>query len=254
MKAHFNTKRHGLGLLLLLLLVIAPMTLLVSHIELLSHVSDLQGFSMTLLTHSAGSSGFLVTLAVLCSLSLLCRMTPKARVALMAQLGLILVIGFVAKTGLKHLTESPRPYTELLTHQLLIPNPSHFYKLNEAQQVNAIERISNHVSEWRTLHWQGETDYSFPSGHTIFVAICLAFFGGLFVEHKRYALAAVLFVWGVGVAYSRLWLGMHRPADLIGSVLFVSVVYALAPNFYPLVSQLWQRLKLDSYFPSKPVH
>ncbi|WP_410965525.1 phosphatase PAP2 family protein, partial [Salmonella sp. ZJHZ19_0069] len=77
----------------------------------------------------------------------------------------------------------------------------------------------------------GEKDYSFPSGHTIFVSICLAFFGGLFLQNKCYISALSLWMWGMSVAYSRLWLGMHRPEDLIGSVLFVAIVFTLLPTF-----------------------
>ncbi|GAK24028.1 phosphatidylglycerophosphatase B [Vibrio sp. JCM 19052] len=35
----------------------------------------------------------------------------------------------------------------------------------------------------------------------------------------------------MGVAYSRLWLGMHRIEDLIGSVVFVAIVFTLLPAF-----------------------
>jgi len=59
----------------------------------------------------------------------------------------------------------------------------------------------------------------------------LSFFGGIFIDNKRYALAAMLGVWAVAVAYSRLWLGMHRPIDLVGSIAFVAMVYALVPRF-----------------------
>ncbi len=149
----------------------------------------------------------------------------------LSMLGLLLVIGFASKTGLKLMTESPRPYTELLAAEQLIEHPEAFYQLETAQQANVIGQISEKVSEWRTRHWQGEKDYSFPSGHTIFVSICLAFFGGLFLQNKCYFSAATLWVWAMGVAYSRLWLGMHRIEDLIGSVVFVAIVFSLLPVF-----------------------
>lgn len=226
------------------LLLVAPMSMFVSHIDLLSDVCEITGLSFTLITDSAGSKGFLVTLALLLAIS--CKMIGFNRNLLskLVQLGVILVIGFAAKTGLKHVTESPRPYTELLSHQLLIPNPEHFYKLGMKQKDEVIAQVSEHVSEWRTRHWQGEKDYSFPSGHTIFAAICLAFFGGLFVQHRRYGLAAMLVCWAFAVAYSRLWLGMHRPIDLVGSIAFVAIVYALMPSFERLGDELITRLNL----------
>lgn len=81
-------------------------------------------------------------------------------------LGLLLVIGFASKTGLKLMTESPRPYTELLAAEQLIEHPEAFYQLETEQQASVIGEISEKVSEWRTRHWQGEK--TIPSiGHTI---------------------------------------------------------------------------------------
>lgn len=218
-------------MLALFVLGIIPMSLFGSYHNLTSQVPESLGITFTLLTDSAGSKGFLITLTLL--LLSLFRFKPS-RIEWMqklSMLGLILVIGFASKTGLKLMTESPRPYTELLAAEQLIEHPDAFYQLDTKQQANVINQISEHVSDWRTRHWQGEKDYSFPSGHTIFVSICLAFFGGLFLQNKCYISALSLWMWGMSVAYSRLWLGMHRPEDLIGSVLFVAIVFTLLPTF-----------------------
>ncbi|HGY9567411.1 TPA: phosphatase PAP2 family protein [Vibrio harveyi] len=226
-----KTKKYGLMMLALFILGIIPLSLFASFHDLTSHVSDGTGILFTLLTDSAGSKGFLITLTLLV-LSLY-RFKPSRTdwMQKLSMLGLLLVIGFASKTGLKLMTESPRPYTELLAAEQLIEHPEAFYQLETAQQANVIGQISEKVSEWRTRHWQGEKDYSFPSGHTIFVSICLAFFGGLFLQNTCYFSAATLWVWALGVAYSRLWLGMHRIEDLIGSVVFVAVVFTLLPTF-----------------------
>ncbi|HCH2611552.1 TPA: phosphatase PAP2 family protein [Vibrio parahaemolyticus] len=226
-----KTKKYGLMMLALFVLGIIPMSLFGSYHDLTSQVSESLGITFTLLTDSAGSKGFLITLTLL--LLSLFRFKPS-RIEWMqklSMLGLLLVIGFASKTGLKLMTESPRPYTELLAAEQLIETPETFYQLDTKQQANIINQISEHVSDWRTRHWQGEKDYSFPSGHTIFVSICLAFFGGLFLQNKCYISALSLWMWGMSVAYSRLWLGMHRPEDLIGSVLFVAIVFTLLPTF-----------------------
>lgn len=218
-------------MLALFVLGIIPMSLFGSYHDLTSQVPESLGITFTLLTDSAGSKGFLITLTLL--LLSLFRFKPS-RIEWMqklSMLGLLLVIGFASKTGLKLMTESPRPYTELLAAEQLIETPKTFYQLDTKQQANVINQISEQVSDWRTRHWQGEKDYSFPSGHTIFVSICLAFFGGLFLQNKCYISALSLWMWGMSVAYSRLWLGMHRPEDLIGSVLFVAIVFTLLPTF-----------------------
>ncbi|ELA7354745.1 phosphatase PAP2 family protein [Vibrio alginolyticus] len=226
-----KTKKYGLIMLALFVLGIIPMSLFGSYHNLTSQVPESLGITFTLLTDSAGSKGFLITLTLL--LLSLFRFKPSRIewIQKLSMLGLLLVIGFASKTGLKLMTESPRPYTELLAAEQLIEHPDAFYQLDTKQQANVINQISEHVSDWRTRHWQGEKDYSFPSGHTIFVSICLAFFGGLFLQNKCYISALSLWMWGMSVAYSRLWLGMHRPEDLIGSVLFVAIVFTLLPTF-----------------------
>ncbi|MBE4474124.1 phosphatase PAP2 family protein [Vibrio parahaemolyticus] len=226
-----KTKKHGLMMLALFVLGIIPMSLFGSYHDLTSQVPESLGITFTLLTDSAGSKGFLITLTLL--LLSLFRFKPSRTewMQKLSMLGLLLVIGFASKTGLKLMTESPRPYTELLAAEQLIETPETFYQLDTKQQANVINQISEQVSDWRTRHWQGEKDYSFPSGHTIFVSICLAFFGGLFLQNKCYISALSLWMWGMSVAYSRLWLGMHRPEDLIGSVLFVAIVFTLLPTF-----------------------
>ncbi len=218
-------------MLALFVLGIIPMSLFGSYHNLTSQVPESLGITFTLLTDSAGSKGFLITLTLL--LLSLFRFKPSRIewIQKLSMLGLLLVIGFASKTGLKLMTESPRPYTELLAAEQLIETPETFYQLDTKQQANVINQISEQVSDWRTRHWQGEKDYSFPSGHTIFVSICLAFFGGLFLQNKCYISALSLWMWGMSVAYSRLWLGMHRPEDLIGSVLFVAIVFTLLPTF-----------------------
>ncbi len=218
-------------MLALFVLGIIPMSLFGSYHNLTSQVPESLGITFTLLTDSAGSKGFLITLTLL--LLSLFRFKPSRIewIQKLSMLGLLLVIGFASKTGLKLMTESPRPYTELLAAEQLIEHPDAFYQLDTKQQANVINQISEHVSDWRTRHWQGEKDYSFPSGHTIFVSICLAFFGGLFLQNKCYISALSLWMWGMSVSYSRLWLGMHRPEDLIGSVLFVAIVFTLLPTF-----------------------
>ncbi|MGR5259221.1 phosphatase PAP2 family protein [Vibrio astriarenae] len=206
-------------------------------VELTASVGEMSGLLITLLTDSAGHKGFLITLAVLGVAMLRLPLSREAVLAKGLQLAVILLIGFASKTALKELTESPRPYTEYLAQAELIDSAENFYHLSAPQRDELIENASHYVSTWRTLHWQGEKDYSFPSGHTIFVAICVAFFGGLFLQHRHWASLAILMTWAGGVCYSRLWIGMHRPEDLFASTAFVAVVYIVTPSF-PKIARL----------------
>ena len=75
-------------------------------------------------------------------------------------------------------------------------------------------------------------------GHTLFAAICLAFFGAIFWEQRKFGWCIVLGCWASSVAFSRLWLGMHHPADLMGSIILVALFIILhsSPNHFLIES------------------
>lgn len=238
MKNFANNNSKGLTLLTIYFLVVLMLSSLVGKVDLQSNVSESVGLIINLITHSAGHEGFWITLPVLIFLS--CKQLVSRQIfwVKMLRLLLILVIGFAAKSGLKALTESPRPYTELLSYELLIPNPAHFYKLSQSQQDFTIDELSKSVSDWRTKNWKGERDYSFPSGHTLFAAICLAFFGAIFWEQRRFGWCIILGCWASSVAFSRLWLGMHHPIDLLGSIVCVAIIYFFTSKSEPILERL----------------
>lgn len=229
MTSLFSNKSKGLLLLVLSLYSLVPFLIFGSHFNLGSAVLPFYGAVMTFVTYSAGNQGFLITLAALSLLVLTLKFSKAKLVSLCLQLGVLLVLSFAAKTFLKSSTESPRPYTEYLVTQEVVDMPELFYELPLEEKNIAIESVEDKVSEWRTRHWLGETDYSFPSGHMIFVGVCLAFFGGLFLEAKRFYLVGGMLAWAGGVAYSRVWLGMHRPEDLAASIAFAGLIYLLVP-------------------------
>jgi len=229
MTSLFSNKSKGLLLLVLSLYSLVPFLNFGSHFDLGSAVLPFYGAVMTFVTYSAGNQGFLITLAVLSLLVLTLKFSKAKLVSLCLQLGVLLVLSFAAKTFLKSSTESPRPYTEYLVIQEVVDMPELFYELPLEEKNVAIKSVEDKVSEWRTRHWLGETDYSFPSGHMIFVGVCLAFFGGLFLEAKRFYLVGGMLAWAGGVAYSRVWIGMHRPEDLAASIAFAGLTYLLVP-------------------------
>lgn len=227
--SYLSTKRHGFIILSIMALGISLISLISGPFDLLSTPSDFTGSLLTYLTYSAGSQGFLITLAVLLLGLLLGSTDKKQFIKVGIGFGVLLVLCFAGKTGLKHFTQSPRPYTEALVQLKLIDTPEQFYSYAESTQDTLVQTAAEYVSHYRIGHWLHETDYSFPSGHTVFVAACLVFFGGLALSQKRYAVTGILLVWALGVAYSRLWLGMHRPEDLFGSMAFVALLYLLVP-------------------------
>ncbi|MGN6603344.1 MAG: phosphatase PAP2 family protein, partial [Ginsengibacter sp.] len=66
---------------------------------------------------------------------------------------------------------------------------------------------------------------SFPSGHTgdamiVAISMCLLF-------ARQTWLLAIIWIWAVAVAYSRMALGVHYPGDILGSVV-ISLIVAFA--------------------------
>ena len=57
----------------------------------------------------------------------------------------------------------------------------------------------------------GATGYSFPSGHTVNASV---YSGSLFLQTKKTALRTLYVVLAAVVAFSRLYLGVHTPADV----------------------------------------
>ncbi|WP_318438225.1 phosphatase PAP2 family protein [Photobacterium leiognathi] len=194
-------------------------------------ISDAAGLSFTLLTDTAGKPFFLITTTLLCLLPVFFRLPKKQIIKLWIQFAILLVLSFGAKTFLKHETAIPRPYTYELQRLNLIPSPQDFYQLDKVEKDNVVKKASAYISTWRIRHWEGETNYSFPSGHTIFAAICILFWGGFLLHTRHYILAGGLIAWAVGVGISRLWLGMHFPTDVMGSILSAAVLYLFIPEW-----------------------
>ncbi|MDN3681985.1 phosphatase PAP2 family protein [Vibrio tapetis subsp. quintayensis] len=226
----FLPKRFEFIAIAILTALIGLMVLVVPTPDLTSVLSDSTGSMLDILTMSAGQEGFLYTTALLCLLPLLFRLPLPKLFEVYAKFGALLVLSFVLKTGMKHITEVPRPYTLQLSQSELVVSPEDFYAHNAAERESIIEEAKDTFSPWRLKHWEGETNYSMPSGHTIFVAICVMFWGGFLLAQRQKTLFTLLIVWGVGVGFSRLWLGMHWPLDVMVSLVCAASLNFLVPN------------------------
>ncbi|EKO3985648.1 phosphatase PAP2 family protein [Vibrio fluvialis] len=244
LKQRLHDQKSGLTLLVLFVLILAPISAACMRLDFLQPTNEKLAQALSLLTNSAGKEGVVFTLILLLlwtGWGVRASKTEWLNKAI--QLGVLLVLAMGLKTGIKALTESPRPYTEAMTQALVLPSAEHFYKLDTEQKLAVMNEIAARVSPTRLANWKKEMDYSFLSGHTVFATLCLVFFGGILLEQQRRISAAVLLMWSCSIGFSRLWLGMHRPADLLGAALLVGLLYILVPRRYAFSTKLLSRVQ-----------
>ncbi|HEY4699609.1 MAG TPA: phosphatase PAP2 family protein [Nitrososphaerales archaeon] len=82
-----------------------------------------------------------------------------------------------------------------------------------------IQRPRPSISELKLLI-PSESDYSFPSGHTMIVTSCSAVVIGLFRDSLRRKIISIGLVTEAAlVSFSRIYVGVHYPLDVLGGVL-----------------------------------
>lgn len=149
-------------------------------------------------------------------------------------------IGQGIKSGLKNTFQESRPYVTWLQQAGYITEQD-FYGLSREQRSQFISEQDfsvHNIKSWQQLHWSKETGYSFPSGHSIFVAQWLLLYL-LLLWHRRFYMPVIIIgIWALGIEASRLALGMHWPADVILSCLLANIIV------YPIYI-LWQRLTAE---------
>lgn len=149
---------------------------------------------------------------------------------------LVMALSVVAtqalKTGLKATFKEPRPFTVYLAEQTNSQVES-FYQHDRDQRAVIAKDFYSKTSDtpaWLINHYENETGYAFPSGHTIFAATWLMLAVGFTQlvgnrSWKAKLLVGAMAVWSLLMLISRVRLGMHYPIDL-----FVSTISAWLIN------------------------
>lgn len=158
------------------------------------------------------------------------RFRIKAAFVLFAILAAAILVGQGVKSWIKDKVREPRPFVIWLekTHHIPVDE---FYTLKRAERGNLVkEQLAEekNIPQYLRSHWQKETGFAFPSGHTMFAASWALLAVGLLWPRRRTLTIAILLVWATGVMGSRLLLGMHWPRDLVVATLISWALVAVA--------------------------
>ncbi|CNK70001.1 phosphatidylglycerophosphatase B [Yersinia aldovae] len=181
----------------------------------------------------------ILTSIVLSSWFLWClRFRIKAAIGLFIILGVVIGVGQGVKSLIKEQVQEPRPFVVWLEAEHHIDN-RFFYSLSRAERSALVKQQlqgETLVPAWLSRHWQFETGFAFPSGHTVFAASWALLAVGLLWPRRHYKTIVLLMLWAQSVMISRLVLGMHWPRDLIAATLIsgllVTVVCWLVQHWF----------------------
>ncbi len=213
-------KRTGLGALVL---IIIPLLVWVSGWQWHPHNEAVWWRLMFWITLTATAPWGTITSTLFIAWFLWClRFRLRPALGLVCILGLTMLVGQSLKSVIKQQVQEPRPYVVWLEHAHNIDDKA-FYALPKAARSQLVkEELQDQpqIPPWLRTHWQHETGFAFPSGHTVFAASWALLALGLLWPRRHFVSLTLIMVWAEAVMSSRLVLGMHWPRDLIvGTVL-----------------------------------
>lgn len=198
------------------------------YIQLDGRFEHISVFGLFLFTESVTFPYGILTAFILTILfARLLNLTLFQTCLLLCVAGSAVLLGLGLKSLIKHLTSEPRPYMLWLANvsTSVKLDLAQYYSLNDKEAQRALLKSiiyqplfeQWHIPSWLADHWIRDREYSFPSGHTFFACFFALFAAGLF-KNKSTWLVLILVVWAIIVMLSRLFLGMHRPIDLVGGL------------------------------------
>ena len=126
-------------------------------------------------------------------------------------------IGFADYTANKGVKQTVKRYRP--SHHKELQKELHFYKIAENNEYRGGQ-------------------YGFISGHaTNSFAIALVF--GLFLRRKYRYLFGILLFWAALVSYTRLYLGVHYPSDILGGMLYGSLIGCLGFKLFQKINLVY---------------
>jgi phosphatidylglycerophosphatase B len=228
----------------LAIFLIVPLTIIVINWHWQPNSLNITSEYFFWVTETASIYWALITSAFL--LILFCLLLPNKSIKNIISLSLILVtalfIGQVIKSMIKNQTTKARPYVLWMAKEYNI-NDKFFYSLPRPERKVLIEKTLNDspiIPSWLAKHWQNETGYSFPSGHTLFAATFAFLAITLFGFKRHYIVVSIIILWTGLIEISRLLLGMHRPEDLVLGIIIawsISLICCFYARKYHIVEK-----------------
>lgn len=123
---------------------------------------------------------------------------------------------FIATHGFKYNIARYRP-----SHNLNLKDLLHFYEI-------------------RTGEFYQGGQYGFVSGHATNSTAIALYFGLMLRKYYKHILSLLL-LWALIVCYTRMYLGVHYPTDIIGGILLGSILSTLAFTFFKWISKKIER-------------
>lgn len=145
---------------------------------------------------------------------------------------LIVFTGQVSVNYIKPHAQETRPYRVWLNQQDAETKTSQ-QVVNQNHKASKLYRHpSPSIPTWQRHHWQQESRFSFPSGHSMFASCWVLLAVAFFWQRGFYLSCLIILMWAMLVTSSRMLLGMHWPWDVIASTFIawclVIVVLSLA--------------------------
>ncbi|AFI90711.1 phosphatidylglycerophosphatase B [Pectobacterium parmentieri] len=221
-------KRTTIGAALLLIM---PMIIWMSGWQWQPEYGGLWLRVLFWITETVTSPWGILTSIVLSLWFLWClRFRLKAALGLLVIMAITVLVGQGIKSVIKEWVQESRPYVVWLekNHQV---DDSYFYSLPRKDRSELVKeqlQDQTQIPQWLRSHWQFETGFAFPSGHTLFAATWALLGVGLLWARRHYKTVAILMLWASGVMGSRLVLGMHWPQDLVVATLISWLLVVVA--------------------------
>ncbi|MEQ9917441.1 phosphatidylglycerophosphatase B [Pectobacterium aroidearum] len=221
-------KRTTIGAVLLLIM---PMIIWMSGWQWQPEYNGLWLRVLFWITETVTSPWGILTSIVLSIWFLWClRFRLKPALGLLVIMAITVLIGQGIKSVIKEWVQESRPYVVWLekNHQV---DDSYFYSLPRKERSELVKtqlQDQTQIPQWLRSHWQFETGFAFPSGHTMFAATWALLGVGLLWARRHYKTVVILMLWASGVMGSRLVLGMHWPQDLVVATLISWLLVVVA--------------------------